>query len=71
MPGTLLTTIPGEDGWFSVPDLKDTFFTILVENESQWLTPIFPTTWEAEIERFADSDQPKQVIEIPISISQA
>jgi hypothetical protein len=31
----------------------------------QWLTPVIPVTWEAEIERIAVQDQPGQKFETP------
>ena len=42
-PYTLLTTILGEYGWFSVLDLKDAFFCILIVEESQQL---FAVEWQ-------------------------
>nr|XP_044619899.1 uncharacterized protein LOC106835331 isoform X3 [Equus asinus] len=42
-PYTLLTTVPGEYGWFSVLDLKDAFFCIPLERKSQLL---FAFEWQ-------------------------
>ena len=42
-PYTLLTIVPGDSKWFVVPDLKDVFFCIPIDEQAQLL---FPFEWQ-------------------------
>lgn len=53
-PYTLLESIPAYTSWFTTPDLKDAFFCILLEKQSQslfafeWTTP--GNLWTANLD---------------------